>query len=110
MGCADFLREGATTNFGSIPGKTVDRSLQALCDVDRARAKEEVLKRVQIEKFRSVALKVSASVTGDEVSDLTQIEQTRRQSDDDSWEIARARGELISEIYTGAIIRAGFSP
>jgi len=110
MGCAEFFRQGTTTtNVGKIPAKDGKASMQALCDVQRTRTRAELLKRVQIEKFREVALKVSDEVTKDEIADLTRMEFTRRIGND-TWEIGRARGELIAEIYTGAIVRAGFKP
>jgi hypothetical protein len=92
----------------SAASKAPKASDQTLCDVERTRARSEVLKRIQIENFRELALKVSRAVSSDEVKDLKKLEAVQFNGSD--WEIGRARGELVAQIYTDAIIRAGFLP
>lgn len=111
-GCAPFL---PMRTFGNLadrndPSKKGGLATQALCDVDRVRARTELLKRIDIDKFREVAQKVSREVTQEEITDLRRLEVSRRSGTDGSSEIGRRRSELIGEIYTGAIIRAGYKP
>jgi hypothetical protein len=106
-GCADFFRDTATA-ARIVKGPSVIPATpeQTLCDVQRSRARIETLNRLSVEKFRQVALKVSQAITPEDVTTLAQIDSTRGTSDDD---MNRQRAEIIDDIYSAAIIRAGFS-
>ncbi|MGZ3699016.1 MAG: hypothetical protein ACXWP5_12880, partial [Bdellovibrionota bacterium] len=107
-GCGPLLFGMGGNRIDPVQKAVVDVATQTLCDVDRARARTDLLKRMKVEQFREAALKVTKLVTPDEIADLRQLEASRRNAGIGSWEVARRRGELITEIYNAAIGRAGY--
>src|SRR5689334_20606977 len=47
---------------------------RAVCDVDRTRARAELLKQYEVETFRAVAQKVSHEISKDDILDLRRLE------------------------------------
>ncbi len=111
-GCMLTLQDGASpapqTQAQAQTPKKMKSALQSVCDVTRLRAREQILKRIEIEKLRTVALKVSHELSKDELSSLELLNPSAENSAQDlSLQAARERAELIAAIYNGAIRRSG---
>lgn len=106
--CTDLFPLTASRTSSAAPQG--DKARQALCDVERSRARDDALKQFDVEIFRQAALKVSQALTADEISDLVRLTpppsdpSTNRSPD---WEVDRQRDQLVAQIYTDAIERAG---
>lgn len=94
----------------SVKPKSESSALRSICDVTRLRARGQLLKRIGIENFREIALKISDEITQDEIADLQRLDISKNGQADLTPEESRQRTGLINEIYTGAIRRAGLTP
>jgi hypothetical protein len=90
------------------PSDSADSALRNLCDVDRIRARTEALNRFEVEKLRGVAIKISKNVSQADISDLLRLEKARENGRDLNSNIHKRRVELIEQIYSEAISRAGY--
>ena len=109
-GCTMTIKDGEYSMVTSSTNKRANSALRSICDVTRSRARIQLLKQLDIEKFRVVGLKISEEVSQDEIADLKRLEQAAMDPMNVTPEGAREGAELIHEIYTGAIFRAGLKP
>lgn len=103
--CLDFP---LVTTKGGVVAPQTNKDEQSLCDVRRNRARIETLQRTHIDRFREVALKISKMMTEEDVSSLVDLFPPGAGSLDP--EFLRQRNEIVSEIYTKTINRAGYTP
>jgi len=112
-GCANYLMGRSLARNKNVPGASaqldpVDLSTRALCDVTRARARMELLKRYDVDHFRAIMLKISKEVTSEEIDGLRKMADIQIPGRGLPPGLVTRRGELVSSIYKGALIRSGF--
>jgi hypothetical protein len=107
-GCTWPVDRRVISGSGRSIGDASDSALRNLCDVDRIRARTEALNRFEVDKLRGVAVKISKNVSQADISDLLRLEKARDNGRDLGSNIHKRRIELIEQIYSEAISRAGF--
>jgi hypothetical protein len=92
------------SSVGRSSDESQDWALRNLCDVDRVRARSEVLRRFEVDRFRDIALRISKNLTRADVTDLLRLASAR----DPGPGMRKRRVDLIGQIYSDAIARAGY--